>query len=266
MPLGRVLSAYLAETWFEVLRMSRAPLFVIPFLMLPILLYVLFGVVIAGAIPSTPPAGAAPPAGPWADFGRNLATFLFVGIATMAVVGPALFGVGTSLAIERDQGLLRLKRAQPVPSGAYLIAKVVMQLIFATVAAGALALIAVFFTKITFTPVQVLSIVAVLVAATVPMCALGLFIGTHASGTSAPGLTHLVYFPMLYLSGLFFPLPPVLAKWAVIWPVFHITQLAYAAAGVRQLVFVPPLMSLGVLVGVTVILGGLALRRLARSG
>lgn len=263
MSVWQVLRAYLTEARFELLRMSRAPLFVIPFVVLPVFLYVLFGVVIAGAIPAAP-ATAAP--NTWAAYGSHLSSFLFVGIATMAVVGPALFGVGTSLAIERDQGLLRLKRAQPVPAGAYLISKVLMQLVFATVAASAIAITALLLGKITFSAAQVWTMVAVLAAGTVPLCALGLFIGTRVSGTAAPGLTHLVYFPMLYLSGLFFPLPGTLARWAVIWPVFHITQLLYAAAGVKELVFVPPLMSLGLLVGMTVILGGFAIRKLARAG
>ena len=31
---------------------------------------------------------------------------------------PALFGIGVTLALERDMGLLRLKRAQPAPPAA----------------------------------------------------------------------------------------------------------------------------------------------------
>jgi ABC-2 type transport system permease protein len=265
MPPARVLRAYLIEIRLELQRMTRAPIFMIPFVVLPIFLYVLFGVVIGGAVPAPAP-GAHVPASDWANFGKFLSTFMFVGIATMAVAGPALFGVGTALAIERDQGLLRLKRAQPVPAGSYLLAKIVMQLVFATLSASAVALTALLAGKITFSAGQVWTMVAVLTAGSVPFCALGLFIGTHASATAAPGLTHLLYFPMLYLSGLFFPLPPILQPWAVVWPTFHLTQLAYAAAGVKQLTFMPPLASVGMLAGVTVIFGGLALRRLARIG
>ena len=46
-------------------------------------------------------------------------------------MGPALFGVGCALAVERDAGFLRLKRALPAPGGAYLIAKMVMGMVFA---------------------------------------------------------------------------------------------------------------------------------------
>jgi ABC-2 type transport system permease protein len=184
----------------------------------------------------------------------------------MAVVMPALFGVGQLIAVERDQGLLRLKRAQPVPTGAYLLAKVLMQLIFAGIAASSIAVTALLASKVTFSTAQIWSVVGVLVAGNIPFCALGLFIGTRVSAGAAPGFTNLLFFPMMYLSGMFFPLPPSLAPWAVIWPTFHLTQLAYAAAGVKKLAIMPPLISLGVLVGITVIFGGLAVRRLARTG
>jgi ABC-2 type transport system permease protein len=262
-----VLRAYLIEVKLEMLRFSRAPIFVIPILVLPIGLFLLFGVLIAGAMTSGGPApGTPPPSSSWAGYAFNLANFMFVGIVTMAVVGPAMFGLGPVLAMERDQGLLRLKRAQPAPAGAYLIAKVVMQLAYATLSASAVAVIALLDSKVTYSATQVWTFVAVLAAGNIPVCAIGLFIGTRASGTAAPGFAHLVYFPMLYLSGLFFPLPPSLAAWAVVWPTFHMTQLAYAAAGVKQLAFIPPSLSVAVLLGFTVIFGGLALHKLARTG
>ena len=51
MPWTRVLRAYLTEIRFELVRMMRAPVFVIPMVLLPPALYFLFGVLIAGASP-----------------------------------------------------------------------------------------------------------------------------------------------------------------------------------------------------------------------
>ena len=45
--------------------------------------------------------------------------------------------------MERDQGLLKLKRAQPVPAGAHLFAKMAMSMVFAALAAGSVAIAAV---------------------------------------------------------------------------------------------------------------------------
>ena len=249
MPLPRILRAYLAETRFELLRMTRAVAFIIGLLALPVPLYLLFGVVIAGQ-----------------DKHPGTGDYLFLGFATMAVIGPAIFGVGCSLAVEREQGLLRLKRALPVPAGAYLLSKVLMQLVFAAAAAGSVAVAALLCGKITLHLPQVLAVIGVLTLGTLPFCTLGLYIGTRCSGAAAPGFSNLVYLPMLYLSGVFFPLPGALAAWSVIWPTFHLEQLAYAAAGLKQFLYFPSAMSLVFLAGVTVLFGGLALRRLARIG
>ena len=43
---------------------------------------------------------------------------LFAAFSVMAVTMPALFGIGATLAMERDMGLMRLKRAQPAPPAA----------------------------------------------------------------------------------------------------------------------------------------------------
>ncbi len=64
-------------------------------------MYALFAVVIAGeAIDKDP----------------NLGIFLFSAFSVMAISMPALFGLSTSLALEREMGLMLLKRAQPAPA------------------------------------------------------------------------------------------------------------------------------------------------------
>ena len=71
---------------------------------------------------------------------------------------------------------------------------------------------------------------------------------------------------MIYLSGLFIPLPEGLKRWVIVWPTFHLDQLALGLAGVEKFTFIPPTMAAGALAGVTVLFGGLAIRRLARIG
>jgi ABC-2 type transport system permease protein len=71
---------------------------------------------------------------------------------------------------------------------------------------------------------------------------------------------------MLWLAGLFFPLPKILQSWVVIWPAFHLNQVALAVANVEGFKFFDPTMSVVALAGMTVLFGGLAIRRLARNG
>jgi ABC-2 type transport system permease protein len=251
MPLGRVLRAYANEIKFETLRMLRSPAFSIPFLLLPVPVYLFFGVMLAG------PAIAKNPA---------LANYLFSGFAVFAVMGPPFFGAGCSLALERDAGFLKLKRALPAPGGAYLIAKMATGMICAALAMAPLVVAGLVAGKLSLTGAQLTLLSLVMVAGTVAFAAIGLFIGAHFSGSATPAITNIIFLPMLWLSGLFIPLPKFLEPWVLIWPAFHLNQVALGAAGVTEFRFISPVISAGVLVGVTVLFAGLAIRRLARRG
>lgn len=251
MTIGRVIRAYAREMGFELLRMLRTPAFSIPFLVLPVPIYLFFGVVLAG------PAVADKPA---------LANYLFSGWLVFAAMGPALFGVGCALALERDAGLLKLKRASPAPGGAYLTAKMAVATALSTVAIVSIVVAAVVVGKITLSPAQLLIMTAVMIAGTVPLSAIGLFVGAYASGSAAPAITNVAFLPMLWLSGLFIPLPAFLEPWVVIWPSFHLNQVALGAAGVVEYSFVAPQLAAAALAGVTVLFGGAAIRRLAHKG
>ncbi len=119
---------------------------------------------------------------------------------------------------------------------------------------------------VSLTSGQLLIMTVVMIVGVVPFCALSLLIGSYTSGTSAPAFINIVFLPMLWLSGLFIPLPKFLEKWALIWPAFHLNQVALGSAGVSEFTFINPAISAAVLVGVTVLFGGLAMRRLAVKG
>lgn len=251
MPIGRILRAYAKEVQYESLRMLRSPAFAIPFLLLPVPIYLFFGVVLAGAAVAKNP---------------GVANYLFSGFSAFAVMGPALFGAGCALAVERDAGFLNLKRALPAPGGAYLIAKMLMSMVFAALAMASMLAAAILVDTVSLSIGQLLIITVVMIAGAVPFCAIGLLIGSYASGSSAPAFLNIVFLPMLWLSGLFIPLPKFLEHWVVIWPAFHLNQVALGSAGVSEFTFLNPAIAAAVLVGVTVLFGGLAIRRLARRG
>ncbi len=248
MNASRLLRAYLIEAKYEFVQKLRMPMFVIPFLLLPGGLYLLIRLLVLHG-------NAAPSA----------ARLLLAGFCVFAAAGPALFGVGCPLAQERDSGLLTLKRALPAPQGAYLVAKTLAAVAFSALAMGIVLAVARLAGGFPLDAAQTLAFLAVAVGGAVPLCALGLWIGVHSSGAAAPGVTQIVYLPMLYLSGLFFPLPKPLQAWAVVWPAFHIEQLALSAANLAT-GFIDPRRSITILVAITLAFGGLAMRRLARAG
>lgn len=252
LPMRRMLRAYLTEAKFEMVGALRTVGFAIPFIAVPLAIYLLFGVVIIGNSKDGP-------------FGAGLADYLFSGFSSMAVMMPGIFS-GVILAQEREGNLLRLKRALPQPPGATILAKVLMAMGISAIAVTLVSLAALMAGKITISFGQVAIIWAVLIIGTVPFSAIGLLIGTLSSGSAAPAYGNLVFLPMMWLSGLFIPLPAFLEKWVVIWPAFHLNQLALGLAGVKQFTYIPPALAAAVLLGVTVIFGGLAVRRLARVG
>ena len=84
-----------------------------------------------------------------------VADYLFSGFSVFAVMGPALFGVGCILAHRARGRLLKLKRALPAPSGAYLLAKMLDGDGVRAVAMGTLLVTALIVGKITLSAAQI---------------------------------------------------------------------------------------------------------------
>jgi ABC-2 type transport system permease protein len=246
MPIGRVWRAYLAEVKAELLRVSRLPAFVIPFMVLPIAFYLFFGLVIAGQSRTPPPP-----------------FYLFSGFAVFGMMGPGLFGFGVGFAHERDNGLLTLRRALPAPPAAQLIAKAVMAMVFCAAVMVTFLVAGLTMGKVEATVGQFVAFALVCIAGGVPFCAIGLCIGMFVSGRAAPGFVNLIFLPMTYLSNIMIPLPAKLAVISLASPAFHLNMLALHALGRPSPM--PVVIHVAVLVGVTVVFGALAAWRLSRE-
>ena len=202
------LRCYLLEAKYEFLRLLRAPAFAVPALTFPVVFYLLFGVLLA--------RGAAP-------------SYMLVGYGVFGIRGPALFGFGVALAMDRELGLLKLKRAMPVPPGAVLLAKTLMAMVFALIITAMLMAAGFTLAGVRLAPGQVALLTVVNVLGTLPFCAIGLYIGTLVSGQGAAAVVNLVYLPMAFLSGLWIPLsmlPEIMQTLAPVWPSYHLSQIA----------------------------------------
>jgi ABC-2 type transport system permease protein len=246
---ARLLRAYVTEARFESLRMFRVLGFSLPFLILPAALYLLFGVVLFGdAVRNDPAAGK----------------LLFTAFAVFGVMGPGMFGFGATIATEREQGLLTLKRALPAPPGSYLLAKLFMTMLFAAIVMATMIPAALLLGHLPLTFGECASVTAINVFGSLPFCAIGLFIGTRTTGKASIAFVNLIYVPMMHISGLFYPLPKFLRAISPVWPTYHLQQLLFAALGApfygRTAIHVT------VLAGVTLVLTAVSMRRLARVG
>jgi ABC-2 type transport system permease protein len=245
MPWQRLLGAYAAEARSECLRYLRAPGFILPMLLFSTVFYLMFGVLLNHG---------------------EASRYLLASYSAFGIIGPGLFGFGVSLAIERDGGLLTLKRALPMPPGAYLLGKMAMAMIAATIVTVLLVLIGVFLAHVSLSVMQIARLMLTGAFGVLPFCALGMLVGTLIKGQGAPGLLNLVYLPMAFLSGLWLPLsmlPQALQKIAPIWPSYHLNQLTLAAVGLNNGALLPHVLALA---GYTVVFLLLAVRQLRRYG
>ena len=239
--------SYLQEAKCEALRMLREPAFCLPVIGFPVLFYLLFGVLL--------------------DKGEGKAAqYLLATYGAFGVIGAGLFGFGVSIAVDREKGLLRLKRALPVPPGALLLAKMVMAMSFAAIISLVLAVIAATVAGVALEPSQWIRLLVIDVLGVLPFCAIGLYVGSLVGGNAAPALLNMLYLPMAFLSGLWLPLtllPGILSTIAPLWPAYHLGQLALKVVGfdMGQPVWVHVL----VLAGITVLFFVLAQRRLSAA-
>lgn len=205
---------YLLEARYELLRQLREPAFVLPTLLFPTAFYLLFGVMLSRSAAN--------------------AEYMLAGYGVFGIMGAALFGFGAGIASEREQGLLRLKRALPAPPGAWLLAKMAAAMAFAAVISILLATLAATLGGVALAPWQWLVLLAINVLGVLPFCAIGLYIGSLVGANAAVAVVNILFLPMAFLSGLWMPLavlPDIFTRLAPVWPAYHLGQAAMKVVG-----------------------------------
>jgi ABC-2 type transport system permease protein len=206
------------EAKYEFLKNLRLPMFSVSVVVLPVMFYVLFGLIM----------------GRQAIAGLRVSAYLVAAYGTFGVIGASLFGTAAGLAVERGFGWLEVKKASAMPPFAYFFAKVVMSMIFSTVDVLLLLLLGTIFGGVHIPVVVGLQLLLTLVAGSLPFCAMGLALGYFAGPTAAPALINIFYLPMSFCSGLWIPLmflPRVVQRIAVFLPPYHLAQLALPLVG-----------------------------------
>jgi len=215
--LAQTVMIHLKEAKYELINRSRIPVYAISTIVFPLMFYVLFGILLSSA----------------KDRPEN-ATYLLATMGCFGTMAVALFGFGVSLAIERGQGWLQMKRASPMPVSAYFLAKLFSAVVFSTVIMLLMLGIGIAFGGVRLPVAAAAKLVGILVAGSIPFGAMGLAIGYFAKPNSAPAVVNLMYLPMSFCSGLWIPLfmlPHGLRVLAKFLPPFHLSQLALNAVG-----------------------------------
>jgi ABC-2 type transport system permease protein len=255
MSRSRLVRAYLIDTKYEFIRMLRNTTFLIPILVIPPVMYLIFGVAFINSFDQNA----------FGDVPRvDVLKMMFTNFAVFSILGPSMVSLGTLLAQEREMGLLSLKRALPMPTLAPLLAKALFMMLVIFTLLVLLTVEAVVLGKLEFTVTQYGIIWAVCVLGALPFAAMGLYLGARLSGTAASGVVSGVYMTMAMVGGLLFPLPANFAWIALFSPAYYLSQLGLAAAGLHTLF--EPLFPAIVLLVITALFTPLAMRRIRHSG
>ena len=194
----------------------RVPAFSVTNLALPIVFFTFFGLPVAHVVRCD---------------GVNIGAYLLASFGAYAVGNVMVYGFGIGVANERGMKVDRLMRASPL---VFMFAKVVTALVFALLALVLLIGFGIVVGGIHEAPAVWATIIARLLAGSLPFIALGFAIGYWSGPHAAPAMANLIYLPLSFASGLFVPLdqlPGFVRALAPFLPSYHYAQLAWSALG-----------------------------------
>lgn len=157
--------------------------------------------------------------------------FLLPGILAMALMQLGLFGTAQPLVALRDQGVLRRLSATPLPRAVVLASQIAMRLTIALAQTALIIGLGIFAFQV---PMEGnwLMLLAIVILGALTFIAIGYAVAAFSKNqeTSA-GISSLVNFPMMFLSGLFFPIELIPA---FLQPVVSFLPLTYLVDAIRQ--------------------------------
>ncbi|WP_137120315.1 ABC transporter permease [Segeticoccus rhizosphaerae] len=218
-PSTGILGLLATQVLMEVRRYRRLPEYFIGVVVLPVILYTMFGL---------------PEAGKVLPRGTDVGAMMFVSFGCYGVVSQALFSFGGELAAERGKGWLRRLRATPMPMWVYFAGKVALNLVFTAVTLVGMAAVAVVAGGVSFDPLRLLACGGLIVTGVLAFSTMGSAIAYWVRPRAVATIVNLVFLPLSFLSGFFYPLdqlPGVFTTIAQALPTHHFGLLAWGLMG-----------------------------------
>jgi len=153
------------------------------------------------------------------------------GILGMSLMNSGIIGIATAFVSYREKGILRRIKVTPFALWKFILARIVAALVVALVTSGILVGIGWLAWGLTVRGNPLL-IIGVLILTAVAFLAIGYAIAAFARNTeTAASYANLITFPMMFLSGVFFPLGSM-PDW--LQPLIRLMPLKYAVDALRQ--------------------------------
>jgi len=221
---GGRLALLLMQVRCELVSNLRVPEFLIGVVAIPVMLFAMFGV-------------------PNARFelpdGTRVSTMMMPGFGAFGLLSLVIFAFGVDIAAERGRGWLRLMRATPAPGWAYFGGKLVTSVVVASATLLALFAVGAFAAQVEMAPAGWVRLFVVLLLGGMSLAPLGFALGFLARPRAASTIGNLVFLPLSFASGFFFPLnqlPQFLRDIAPYLPTYHYGQLAWRVTASPEMV------------------------------
>lgn len=157
--------------------------------------------------------------------------FLVPGILAMSLMNSGVIGLATAFVSYREKGILRRIKATPFPLSSFIAARIISQVVVAVVQAMILILLGMLLFDLRIDG-NMLNVIVMVTLGAVAFLSLGFVISSFARNSeAAASLSNAVTFPMLFLSGVFFPVDNA-PDW--LQPITKIIPLTYLADGLRD--------------------------------
>jgi ABC-2 type transport system permease protein len=153
------------------------------------------------------------------------------GILGMSLMNSGIIGIATAFVSFREKGILRRIKVTPFALWKFLLARIVAALVMSIITSGILIGLGYLLFDLTIRGNWLL-ILGVLILSAGAMLAIGYAIAAFARNTeAAASYANMITFPMMFLSGVFFPLG-AMPDW--LQPLINIMPLKYAVEALRQ--------------------------------
>lgn len=218
-PTGGPLALVAAQVVAELRSSFRAPDFVIGVVLIPVMLFLMFG---------PPNARFTLPEG------TRISTLMMPGFAAYGLLSLVIFAFGVEIAQERAKGWLRLMRATPAPGWAYFAGKLAASLVFAVLTLAVMYAAAAAFAQVRLPFDQWARATVVLIGGGLALAPMGFALGFLARARAATTIGNLIFLPLSFASGFFFPLgqlPEFLRDLAPFLPTYHYGRLVWGTIG-----------------------------------
>lgn len=152
-------------------------------------------------------------------------------LVAFGLISACFVNIAINIPFRRDAGLLKRVRGTPLPPALFVAAVVVSVIIVAAVLVAILLGFGVVFYDVIIYKARMPAFALTLLVAAGSFCAMGLGFSTVVpNADAAPAVVNAVFFPLVFISGTFFPIPSssVLTKIARMFPIKHLNNAVYA--------------------------------------